>query len=323
MHRRALICGVSGQDGAYLTEFLLSKGCEVWGTSRSAETSEFCGLKRLGLHEQISLLSMNPEDFQDVVKIVSEVQPDEIYNLSGQSSVGLSFGSPHETARSILDSALNQLEAIRILNKSIRFFNAGSGECFGDIGLGSAVESSAFNPQSPYAAAKAAAHWQVKVYREAYGLYACSGFLFNHESPLRPERFVTQKIVMAARRIANGSDEILRLGNLEIQRDWGWAPEFVQAMWSMLNCGTPQDFVIATGVTQSLKEFIRVVFEEAGLDWERHVKSDPSLFRAVDPECLVGSPEKARQILGWQPKVTGAKVPKSMYLQKSSATQRG
>ena len=321
MPRRALICGVSGQDGAYLAQFLLSKGCEVWGTSRATATNEFSSLKKLGLLDKVCLRSMNPEDFQDVLKVISEVQPDELYNLSGQSSVGLSFDAPHETTRSILNSALNQLEAIRTLNHSIRFFNAGSGECFGDIGLGSAVESCSFNPQSPYAAAKAAAHWQVKVYREAYGLFTCSGFLFNHESPLRPERFVTQKIVTAARRIADGSDEILRLGNLEIQRDWGWAPEFVEAMWRMLNCETPQDFVIATGVTQSLKEFIRAVFEEAGLDWERHVKSDPSLFRATDPECLVGSPEKARKILGWEPKVMGEKVPKRMYHQKSSSTQ--
>lgn len=321
MARRALICGVSGQDGAYLSRFLLSKGYEVWGTSRTTSTNEFSSLKKLGLLEQLCLRSMNPEDFQDVLKVISEVQPDELYNLSGQSSVGLSFGAPHETTRSILNGALNQLEAIRTLNKSIRFFNAGSGECFGDIGLGSAVESCAFNPQSPYAAAKAAAHWQVKVYREAYGLFACSGFLFNHESPLRPERFVTQKIIMAAQRIADGSGEILRLGNLEIQRDWGWAPEFVEAMWCMLNCQTPEDFVIATGVAQSLKDFIRVVFEEAGLDWERHVKCDPSLFRAADPKYLVGSPEKARRILGWEPKVMDAEVPKSMYHEKFSATQ--
>lgn len=314
--RRALICGISGQDGAYLAQLLLSKGYEVWGTSRNAQVNQFSGLKRLNIFNRIKILSMLPEDFQSVLQVFSEAMPQEIYNLAGQSSVGLSFEQPFETMSSIATGTLTQLEAIRFINKSIRFYNAGSSECFGDTGTGAADELSIFHPQSPYAVAKAAATWHVSIYRQSYGLYACTGILFNHESPLRPERFVTKKIVSAAQRIAAGSNEKLRLGNTAIRRDWGWAPDYVEAMWHMLNCDAPEDFVIATGVSQSLQEFLQAVFEEANLDWREHVVVDSSLLRPSDPMQSLGSPAKAKMLMNWQPTVVGGDVPRKMYSER-------
>lgn len=313
MPRRALICGISGQDGAYLARLLLSKGYEVWGTSRDAQISKFGGLHALKIFDKVSTLSMSPEDFHSVLKVFSEVMPHEVYNLAGQSSVALSFEQPLETMSGIATGTLNQLEAVRVVDKSIRLYNAGSSECFGNTGDLAASESSVFCPQSPYAVAKAAAAWHVSVYRRSYDLFACTGILFNHESPLRPERFVTKKIVSAAQRIAAGSDEKLKLGNIEIRRDWGWAPEYVDAMWRMLNRGSPEDFVIATGVTQSLQQFVQVVFEEAGLNWRDHVIVDPALRRPSDPQQSVGDPAKARKLLNWQPMIEGSEVPKKMF----------
>jgi GDPmannose 4,6-dehydratase len=313
LSRRALICGVSGQDGAYLAKHLLSVGYGVWGTSRDADSNQFHGLKSLGIYDQIHLCSMVPEDFQSVFQVFSDTAPHEVYNLSGQSSVGLSFQKPLDAMASIATSTLNQLEAIRLIDKGIRFYNAGSSEVFGDTGNGYADEHTAYRPQSPYGVAKAAAAWQVSVYRKAYGMFTCTGILFNHESPLRPERFVTQKIVSAAKRIVLGSDEKLTLGNIDIHRDWGWAPDFVDAMWRMLNLAVPEDFIIATGVTQSLKDFIQAVFEDAGLDWRDHVIFDPVLVRPTDPLTSVGNPAKAQQLLDWQPTVTGIEVPRKMY----------
>ncbi|HEY9599617.1 MAG TPA: GDP-mannose 4,6-dehydratase, partial [Cyanophyceae cyanobacterium] len=222
--KRALICGVSGQDGAYLAKLLLDQGYTVCGTSRDAQISSFRNLVSLGIRDQIKLESAVLTDFRSVLQVLMKVQPDEIYNLAGQSSVGLSFEQPVETLESISIGTLNLLEAIRFTGAPIKFYNAGSSECFGDIGDQAADEMTPFRPRSPYAAAKAAAFWQVANYREAYGIFACSGILFNHESPLRPQRFVTQKIVSAACRIAKGSQEKLYLGNVNIQRDWGWAP---------------------------------------------------------------------------------------------------
>jgi len=311
--RRALICGVSGQDGAYLAQLLLTKGYQVWGTSRDAQMNAFAGLQSLGIRDQIKALSMSPVDFRSVLQVISEIRPHEIYNLAGQSSVGFSFGQPLETMESIAFGTLNLLEAIRFVDSSIRFYNAGSSECFGDTGGAPADEQTPFRPRSPYAVAKAAATWQVAVYRESYGLFACTGILFNHESPLRPERFVTKKIVAAACRIAKGSDEKLSLGNIDIRRDWGWAPEYVDAMWRMLNHETPEDFVIATGITQSLQDFIATVFSEAGLDWRAHVVSDPGLRRPSDPPESKANPDKAKNLLAWGSTCSGADVAKRMY----------
>lgn len=296
---KALICGVGGQDGAYLARLLVGKGYEVIGTSRDAMASSFSSLRQLGIYDQVKTVSMAVTDFRSVLHTLKQHAPDEVYNLAGQTSVGLSFEQPVETMESIAGGTLNLLEAIRFMEHPIRFYNAGSSECFGDTGDIPANELTPFHPRSPYAVAKASAHWLVSNYREAYGLFACTGILFNHESPLRPTRFVTQKIVRTAAEIAQGRNAKLRLGNIAIQRDWGWAPDYVDAMWRMLNADQPDDYVIATGRTVSLAYFTEKVFEHYGLNWNDHVEVDESLLRPTD--ILVGraDPTKARMHLGW------------------------
>ena len=316
--RRALICGVSGQDGAYLAKLLVEKGYVVFGTSRDSQVSSFANLSKLGISEQVHTLSMAPNDFRSVLHVLSKVGPDEVYNLSGQSSVGLSFDQPVETMESISLATLNLLEAIRFCSKTIRFYNAGSSECFGDTKGNPANEETPFRPRSPYAVAKSAAHWQVANYREAYGLFACSGILFNHESFLRPERFVTKKIVDAARRIANGSNERLLLGNTKIVRDWGWAPEYVDAMWRMLQMDTPDDYVIATGKSVSLEYFVELVFGEFGLDWKANVETRENLYRPTDLAESWSNPKKAEFRLGWRAKHDVRDVVKFMIKEPES-----
>ena len=298
--RTALICGISGQDGSYLAQLLLQKGYRVIGTSRDAQMSSFHNLARLGIRDQVEVASMALSDFRSVLQELARFQPDEVYNLAGQSSVGLSFEQPVETLESISIGTLNLLEGIRFLNRDIRLYNAGSSECFGDTGDTPASEQTPFRPRSPYAVAKAAAFWQVANYREAYGLHACSGILFNHESPLRPERFVTQKIVRAACRIAGGSKERLILGRLDIQRDWGWAPEYVEAMWKMLQQSQPEDFVIATGETHPLQDFVAEAFAAVDLDWRDHVDNDPALMRPTDLAVSRADPSRAAGMLDWK-----------------------
>ena len=302
--KKALIFGVSGQDGAYLARFLLARGYSVHGTSRDAEMSSFASLETLGIRSLVSLHSAALTDFRSTLYFFSDVQTDEIYNLSGQSSVGLSFQLPVETLESVATATLNVLESIRFLGGDIRFYNAGSSECFGDTGNVAANESTPFHPKSPYGVAKSAAHWQVANYRESYSLYACSGILFNHESLLRPRRFATRKIAMSAARIALGSDETLTMGDLSIERDWGWAPEYVEAMWAMLQQDAPDDFVIATGRSSSLQSFVENVFSSLGLDWRRHVHQDPSLFRPSEIRKGCGRPDKAAMQLGWFARTT-------------------
>lgn len=299
---RALVCGISGQDGAYLAQLLLKKGYTVIGTSRDAQTSSFSGLKQLDIIAQIQLESMATHDFRSVLHLLRKVEPDEIYNLSGQSSVGLSFGQPVETLDSIITGTLNLLESIRFLGKATRYYSAGSGECFGDTAPGGAVEDAPFRPRSPYAVAKATTFWLVANYREAYGLHASTGILFNHESPIRAPRFVTRKIVAAACRIANGSAEKLMLGSLEIERDWGWAPEYVDAMWRMLQSETADDFIIATGESNSLEHFVSETFAQVNLDWRDHTTVSPSLFRPTDISSGKGNAAKAERVLGWKAK---------------------
>ncbi len=295
----ALICGVSGQDGAYLAQLLLSKGYKVYGTSRDAQVSTFRNLVRLGIRDRIDTCSMSLNDFRSVLQVISKVQPDEIYNLAGQTSVGLSFELPVETMESITLGTLNLLEAIRFIGAPIKLYNAGSSECFGDTGTDAADENTPFRPRSPYAVAKAAAFWQVANYREAYNLFTCSGILFNHESPLRPRRFVTQKIVAAACEIAQGKPGKLQLGNISIQRDWGWAPEYAEAMYLMLQQDKPDDFVIATGETNSLESFVVEVFSYVGLDWQKHVEINTNFFRPTDIAVSCGNANKAKEKLGW------------------------
>ena len=308
----ALICGISGQDGAYLARLLLQQGYRVVGTSRDAQMSSFRNLERLGIREQVEVASMALSDFRSVLQVLARFQPNEIYNLAGQSSVGLSFEQPVETLESISIGTINLLEGIRFLNRDIRLYNAGSSECFGDTGDVPANEQTPFRPRSPYAVAKAAAFWQVANYREAYGLFACSGILFNHESPLRPERFVTQKIVRAACRIAKGSEELLSLGRLDIRRDWGWAPEYVEAMWKMLQQPQPEDYVIATGETHSLQDFVAEAFAAVNLDWRKHVAADPALLRPSDLSVSCANPSNANTRLGWKAQTRMAGVVQKM-----------
>lgn len=298
--KTALIFGISGQDGAYLSRFLLEHGYAVHGTSRDAEISSFSTLTALNIRQRITTHSATPTDFRSVLQVITRVAPDEIYNLSGQSSVGLSFQKPMETLESIAIGTLNILESIRFLDRPIRFYNAGSGECFGDTDGQPANESTPFRPRSPYAVAKSAAYWEVANYRDSYGLYACSGILFNHESPLRPQRFVTRKIVAAAARIARGSTEQLLLGDLSIRRDWGWAPEYVEAMWAMLQQERPEDFVIATGVAHSLEEFVTAAFSVSSMSWRDYVHRDHGLLRPSEIRCGFGDTRKAAAKLGWR-----------------------
>jgi GDPmannose 4,6-dehydratase len=297
--RTALITGISGQDGAYLAKLLLNKGYRVCGTSRDAQVCPFRNLERLQIRDQVQLESVALNDLRSVIQALFKVQPDEIYNLAGQSSVSLSFEQPVETQESIHLATLNLLEAIRFTGKNIKLYNAGSSECFGELHEEAATEETPFRPRSPYAVAKAAAFWQVANYREAYGIFACSGILFNHESPLRPERFVTQKIAAAAYRIAQGQQKKLLLGNILVQRDWGWAPEYVEAMYSMIRADSPEDYVIATGETRKLEEFVCAAFEHVGLNWRKHVIVEKNLFRPTDIMIGRGNASKAAQKLGW------------------------
>ena len=245
---------------------------------------------------------MSLNDFRSVLQVLAKIGPDEVYNLAGQSSVGLSFEQPVETLESIATGTLNLLEAIRFTGGKIKLYNASSSECFGDTGGNRADENTPFRPRSPYAVAKAAAFWEVANYREAYHLFACSGILFNHESPLRPERFVTQKIVSVVCRIAAGSSEKLHLGNISVHRDWGWAPEYVEAMYLMLQQDEPEDYVIATGASFALEEFVQTAFVCAGLDWREHLVTDASLYRPTEIAVGKGNPAKAKAKLGWEAK---------------------
>lgn len=304
MSRTALIFGISGQDGSLLAENLLRQGTVVHGTSRDAELNEFRNLHRLNIRDEVAVHSANPVDFRSVAHVIERTAPDEIYNLGGQSSVGLSFDQPVETFESIGVATINILESIRFLRAPVRFYNAASSECYGDTDPEGADELTPFRPRSPYAVAKAAAYWAVANYRDAYGLHASSGILFNHESPLRPERFVTQKIVRGAARIARGeSNGPLRLGNLDVRRDWGWAAEYVEAIRLIVRCDEPGDFVIATGVSATLRDFVESAFAAFDLDWRDHVVSAPELMRPSEIAISVGRPQRARDRLGWAAQV--------------------
>lgn len=300
MNKKALIIGISGQDGPYLANFLLDKGYQVIGTSRDASLSSFSNLIQLGVMEKVQVESVSLNDFRSVIQVLKKHCPDEVYNLAGQSSVGLSFEQPVETFESISIAVLNLLEAIRFMDLPIRLYNAGSSECFGNTDGQAASDKTPFRPRSPYAVAKAAAFWQVVNYREAYGMFACSGLLFNHESPFRPNRFVTKKIVQVACQIAKDGGGVLKLGNISVQRDWGWAPEYVKAMWAMLQQEKPEDYVIATGQTNSLQDFIEAVFTQVGLNWRDHVEYNTKFKRLTDIDISIADPQKAEKKLKWK-----------------------
>jgi len=303
MSKRALICGISGQDGAFLAKLLLERGYEIWGSSRDAELNQFENLRRLGVYDSVRLVSLSLRDTGSTIVLLSQIRPDQVFNLAGQSSVGLSFEQPVETFESIAVGTLTLLEAIRITDAGIRLYDAGSTECFGDTGSATANEKTRFSPRSPYAVAKASSFWAVAHYREAYNLFACTGILSNHDSPLRPRRFVTRKIIHAAASLALQRDARLTLGNLQISRDWGWAPEYVQAIALMLEQSSAQDYVIATGQSHTLAEFIDCAFRLIGRDWREHVTVDERLFRPADILCSRTDPGKANIHLGWKAEV--------------------
>jgi GDPmannose 4,6-dehydratase len=309
--KSALIIGVTGQDGAYLAKLLLGKGYRVSGTSRDAQMANVSGLKALGVAKEVVIHSATPADFRSLWQVIERAEPDEIYNLAGQSSVGLSFEQPLETFESVAVAAINILELLRQLGGRARLYNACSTECFGNAET-PAGEDTPFSPRSPYAVAKAASRFAVANYREAYGLYACSGILSNHESPLRPARFVTRKIVNAACRIARGSDERLSLGNTSVVRDWGHAAEYVDAMWRMLQRDEPRDYVIATGASYSLEQFTAEAFAAAGLSHTDHVDVNPGLYRPTDIQTSRADPSRAGRELGWKAAMAMPEVAKAM-----------
>ncbi|SMC76563.1 GDPmannose 4,6-dehydratase [Desulfocicer vacuolatum DSM 3385] len=310
--KKAIIFGISGQDGAFLSKILLEKGYQVVGVSRNINNNSFVNLKRVKAWGHIELISCSMLDFDSVFKLVEKNTPDEIYDLSGQSSVALSFKKPVETYESISIANMNLLEVLRRINGSIKLFNAGSSECFGNTQGKAATENTPFFPRSPYAVAKASACFQTANYREAYKLFACTGILFNHESFLRPETFVTRKIVNTACRIFRGSNEKLVLGNISIERDWGWAPEYVNAMWLMLQQEKPDDFVIATGRTCQLEQFIISVFETLGLNWKNHLETDKKYLRPADIKRVKANPAKAEKLLKWKAEYTTCDVARLM-----------
>ena len=301
MTNRALIIGVSGQDGVYLAKHLLAQGYEVIGLSRDAETGSFHGLSTMGIKKQITLDSISASDFRSVAHVFQRYQPNEVYNLAGQSSVGLSFNQPVETIDSHLQATITILEVIKFLGKDIKFYNACSSECFGEVDANQpANEEFPFRPRSPYALGKAASFWAVANYREAYGLFACSGILGNHESPLRPERFVTQKVIRTVAKIAEGKAKGLVLGNTGVIRDWGWAEDYVQAMNLMLLQDNAEDFVIATGESHPLMQFVKLAFEYFDLEYSQYLKVEKSLFRPSDIKSSYLNPTKANEVLGWK-----------------------
>lgn len=316
MTKTALIAGVTGQDGAYLAHHLLSLGYRVVGSSRDAQACNLSRLERLGVAGEVELVSLAPNDFRSVLKVVAAAQPDEIYNLAGQTSVGLSFEQPVECMESIASATLNLLEVLRYLGAPTRFFSAGSSECFGDVGDVPADEDTALKPRSPYAVAKATSFWQVANYREAYGLFACTGILANHESPLRPSRFVTQKIIRGVARIKNGLERVIQLGNLEVWRDWGWAPDYVKAMHLMLQADRPRDYLIASGQTVSLRQFVDEAFAVAGLAVDDHLELLESLKRPADLSFSSMNPSRIHADLGWASQRSLREIVEKMYCEE-------
>ncbi|MBN1863375.1 MAG: GDP-mannose 4,6-dehydratase [Victivallales bacterium] len=313
MTKKALITGITGQDGSYLSELLLDKGYEVHGIIRRASSFNTERIDHLfkDMHLSGVRLHLHYGDLSDsgnIRKILETIRPEEFYNLGAQSHVRVSFDQPEYTADIVGLGTLRSLEAIRDYQQNtgrqVRFYQAGSSEMFGKVVETPQKETTSFYPRSPYACAKVYAHWQTVNYRESYGIFASNGILFNHESPRRGETFVTRKITRAATRIKLGLQDKLFLGNLDASRDWGFAGDYVKAMWLMLQQDKPDDFVVATGETYTVRHFVEEVFSKLGLDWERHVEIDPRYFRPAEVECLLGDNSKAKSLLKWQPETS-------------------
>jgi GDPmannose 4,6-dehydratase len=311
--KTALITGITGQDGAYLAEFLLNKKYRVIGLKRRSSSFNTGRVDHVFGHPRFHMEFFDLNDAGSVWKLINKYKPDEFYNLAAQSHVRVSFDIPENTVDGIAMGTLKILNALRELRPNCKFYQASSSEMFGDNPEVPQSEKTAFQPASPYACAKLFAHNLVNNYRTGYGMHASSGILFNHESPKRGETFVTRKITLAAARIKLGLQDTLYLGNLEAKRDWGFAGDYVEAMWLMLQQKYPDDYVISTGETHTVKEFLEEVFTIAGLDVDKHVKIDERLFRPHEVPLLLGDSSKAKRVLGWQPKVTFKKLAKIMY----------
>lgn len=321
--KRAIITGITGQDGAYLAQLLLEKGYQVYGTYRRLSSQNFWRIKDLGVdkHPNLKLVEYDLTDLGATIRLLDECEPDEIYNLAAQSFVGVSFKQPNTTAQITGLGALNILEAIRIVNRNIKYYQASTSEMFGKVQAIPQTENTPFYPRSPYGVAKLYAHWITINYRESYDIFGSCGILFNHESPLRGLEFVTRKITHTVAEIANGSDAILELGNLDAKRDWGFAKDYVQGMWMMLQAEKPDTFVLATNVTTTVRDFATKAFKAANIDIQFKnsgeeeigfdvnsgrtlVKVNPTFFRPAEVDLLIGCPREAKEILGWQPQVS-------------------
>jgi GDPmannose 4,6-dehydratase len=303
MPKKAIITGITGQDGSYLADLLLEKGYEVHGMVRRASTENFDRIAHLA--DRVRLHQADLLDQLSLIEVLREVRPDEVYNLAAMSFVPTSWKQPVLTGEFTGIGVTRMLEAVRLLDpKGIRFYQASSSEMFGKVQEVPQKETTPFYPRSPYGVAKVYGHFITVNYRESYGMFCCSGILFNHESPRRGREFVTRKVTDGAARIKVGQAAELRLGNLDAQRDWGFAGDYVKAMWLMLQQDRPDDYVIATGQTHSVRDLVRVAFECVGLDWQPYVVQDPALIRPAEVDLLIGDASKARRVLGWQPEVT-------------------
>ncbi|MSR71086.1 MAG: GDP-mannose 4,6-dehydratase [Candidatus Taylorbacteria bacterium] len=309
--KRALITGITGQDGAYLAKFLVSKGYKVYGAYRRTSTRNFWRLHYLDVKKDIELIPMDLLDQTSIINALQKSQPDEVYNLAAQSFVGVSFEEAIATGEISGLGVTRMLDSIRIINPKIKYYQASTSEMYGN-GPRPQSEDTPFTPASPYAAAKLYAHWVTKNYREGYGLFACSGILFNHESPIRGIEFVTKKISDGAVRIKLGYVDYLAMGNLDAMRDWGFAGDYVEAMWLILQQDKPDDYVIATGESHSVKEFCEEAFGVLGLDYKKYVRQDKQFMRPVDVNYLLGNPAKANKVLGWKPKISFKQLVKMM-----------
>jgi len=324
--KRALITGITGQDGSYLAEFLLEKGYEVWGLMRRSSSFNTGRIDHLYLdpHEQPRLRLMHGDmtDGSNLSALMGEIKPDEVYNLAAQSHVRVSFDQPIYSVNVGALGTLRLLEAVRCSGLSIRFYQASSSEMYGKVVETPQTEKTPFHPRSPYACAKVYSFYQTVNHREAYGLFACNGILFNHESPRRGETFVTRKITRAAARIKCGLQDKLYLGNLDAKRDWGFAGDYIEAMWLMLQQEEPDDYVVATGQTHSVREFLDEVFGYLGLDWHQYVEIDPRYFRPSEVDLLLGDAGKARRVLQWEPRVSFRELARMMSDEDMKMAQR-
>jgi GDPmannose 4,6-dehydratase len=320
---KAIITGITGQDGAYLTQLLLEKGYTVYGTYRRTSSVNFWRLEELGVHRHpnLHLVEYDLTDLGSSIALVQKVQPDEIYNLAAQSFVGVSFDQPSATAQITGIGALNLLESIRLVNTKIRFYQASTSEMFGKVQAIPQIEETPFYPRSPYGVAKLYAHWMTINYRESYGIFGSSGILFNHESPLRGREFVTRKITDSVAKVKLGQLDVLELGNLDAKRDWGFAKEYVEGMWRMLQADEPDTFVLATNRTETVRDFVRMAFKGAGIEVDFKgqeeaetaidtatgktvMRINPKFYRPAEVELLIGDPAKAKAKLGWAPETT-------------------